>query len=38
MRDPSAPGLSKEEGIALAIAVPAHAALIVALSLSLSGK
>ncbi|QCI93676.1 hypothetical protein [Novosphingobium sp. EMRT-2] len=38
MRDPSAPGLSKEEGVALAIAVAAHAALILALTLSPPGK
>ena len=38
MREPAAPILSKEEGVALAIAVAAHVALIAALTLSPPGK
>lgn len=38
MRDPTHPGLTREEGIALAIAVAAHVALIAVLTLRPPGK
>ena len=38
MRDPSNPGLTREEGLALIVAVAAHIALIAALTLAPPGK
>jgi len=38
MRDPASPGLTREEGLALGIALAAHVALIAALTLSPPGK
>ncbi|MCW1382655.1 hypothetical protein OLX02_07445 [Novosphingobium sp. KCTC 2891] len=38
MRDPTRPGMTREEGLALGIAIAAHGALIAALTLSPPGK